>query len=189
MEIKEVLPSLEQSYEWLCHETGRPRFMLPLRGRSAVEVGKRLAKPRLERAIGVIYRPQTELASHYELEGRLVRPTWQRRAESSMSSTSCAGCERNISGLMWTDAFGVVLLVSLYRALAKDEFLGEAEWLVAEIDRVLGRPRGIRIGEEPDRDDTSIILPCGSTHSLFSSGAKLACCAENGCEQGEVLWH
>ena len=65
MEIKEVLPSLEQSYEWLCHETGRPRFMLPLRGRSAVEVGKRLAKPRLERAIGVIYRPQTELASHY----------------------------------------------------------------------------------------------------------------------------
>src|SRR5271165_2556283 len=65
MEIKGVLPSLEQSYEWLCHETGRPRFMLPLRGLSAVEVGKRLAKPRLERAIGVIYRPQTELASHY----------------------------------------------------------------------------------------------------------------------------
>ena len=53
---------------------------------------------------------------------------------------------------LWTDAFGVVLLVSLYRALAKDEFLGEAEWLVAEVDRVLGRPRGIRIGEEPDRD-------------------------------------
>ena len=65
MEIKEVLPSLEQSYEWLCHETGRPQFMLPLRGPSAVEVGRRLAKPRLERAIGVIYRPQTELASHY----------------------------------------------------------------------------------------------------------------------------
>ena len=53
---------------------------------------------------------------------------------------------------LWTDAFGVVLLVSLYRALAKDEFLGEAEWVVAEVDRVLGGPRGIRIGEEPDRD-------------------------------------
>ncbi len=53
---------------------------------------------------------------------------------------------------LWTDAFGVVLLVSLYRALAKDEFLDEAEWLVAEVDRVLGRPRGIRIGEESDRD-------------------------------------
>ena len=53
---------------------------------------------------------------------------------------------------LWTDAFGVVLLVSLYNVLAKDEFLDEAEWVVAEVDRVLGRPRGIRIGEEPDRD-------------------------------------
>ncbi|SPE18252.1 conserved hypothetical protein [Candidatus Sulfotelmatomonas gaucii] len=53
---------------------------------------------------------------------------------------------------LWTDAFGVVLLVSLYRTLAKIEFLDEAERVVAEVDRVLGRPRGIRIGEEPDRD-------------------------------------
>ena len=53
---------------------------------------------------------------------------------------------------LWTDAFGVVLLVSLYRTLAKDAFLDEAERLVAEVDRVLGRPRGIRIGEESDRD-------------------------------------
>jgi hypothetical protein len=53
---------------------------------------------------------------------------------------------------LWTDAFGVVLLVSLATVLAKDEFLDEAEWVVAEVDRVLGRPRGIRIGEEPDRD-------------------------------------
>jgi hypothetical protein len=53
---------------------------------------------------------------------------------------------------LWTDAFGVVLLVSLYHALAKDEFLDEAERVIAEVDRVLGRPRGIRIGEEPDRD-------------------------------------
>jgi protein-L-isoaspartate(D-aspartate) O-methyltransferase len=65
MEVKAVLPSLERSYEWLCHETGRPRFMLPLRGRSAAAVRDKLAKPRLERAIGVIYRPETELASHY----------------------------------------------------------------------------------------------------------------------------
>jgi len=53
---------------------------------------------------------------------------------------------------LWTDAFGVILLVSLYSALAKDEFLDEAERVVAQVDRVLGRPRGIRIGEEPDRD-------------------------------------
>ena len=65
MEVKAVLPSLDRSYERLCHETGRPRFMLPLRGPSAAEVRNRLAKPHLERAIGVIYRPETELASHY----------------------------------------------------------------------------------------------------------------------------
>ncbi len=65
MEVKTVLPSLQQSYEWLCHETGRPQFMLPMRGRLAGGVRTRLAGPRLERAIGVIYRPETELASHY----------------------------------------------------------------------------------------------------------------------------
>jgi hypothetical protein len=61
---------------------------------------------------------------------------------------------------LWTDAFGVVLLVSLYSALAKDEFLDEAERVVAEVDRVLGRPRGIRIGEEPDRDGQYFTLSC-----------------------------
>jgi protein-L-isoaspartate(D-aspartate) O-methyltransferase len=65
MEVKTVLPSLAQSYERLCHETHRSQFMLPLHGRSAMVVRNRLAKPRLERAIGVIYRPETELASHY----------------------------------------------------------------------------------------------------------------------------
>jgi len=65
MEIKRVLPSLPQSYEWLCHEAGRAQFMLPLRGATSADVARRLAKPRLERAIGVIYRPETELGSHY----------------------------------------------------------------------------------------------------------------------------
>lgn len=53
---------------------------------------------------------------------------------------------------LWTDAFGVVLLVSLYAALAERRYLDEAEWVVAEVERVLGRRRGIRIGEAPDRD-------------------------------------
>ena len=53
---------------------------------------------------------------------------------------------------LWTDAFGVILLASLYRELRESKFLTEAEWVVAEVDRVLGRPRGIRIGEEADRD-------------------------------------
>lgn len=52
---------------------------------------------------------------------------------------------------LWTDAFGVILLVSLHEALGQD-YLDRAESVVADVDRVLGRPRGIRIGEEPDRD-------------------------------------
>ncbi|MGA9603962.1 MAG: hypothetical protein WBQ82_07585 [Methyloceanibacter sp.] len=53
---------------------------------------------------------------------------------------------------LWTDAFGVVLLASLYEELKEERFLDEAEWLVADVMRVLGRKRGIRIGEEADRD-------------------------------------
>jgi hypothetical protein len=53
---------------------------------------------------------------------------------------------------LWTDAFGVVLLVSLYAETKESRYLDEAEWMVAEVNRVLGRPRGICIGEAPDRD-------------------------------------
>lgn len=53
---------------------------------------------------------------------------------------------------LWTDAFGVVLLVSLYEVSGEDGFIDEAQWLIGEVDPVLGRPRGIRFGEEPDCD-------------------------------------
>jgi hypothetical protein len=53
---------------------------------------------------------------------------------------------------LWTDAFGLVLLVSLYEELKEQHYLDEAVWLVGDVERVLGRKRGIRIGEEPDRD-------------------------------------
>ncbi|MBX9792629.1 MAG: hypothetical protein K2Y37_27325 [Pirellulales bacterium] len=53
---------------------------------------------------------------------------------------------------LWTDAFGLVLLVSLSKELDDEHYLDQAEWLVAEVERVLGRSRGIRIGEAPDRD-------------------------------------
>jgi hypothetical protein len=53
---------------------------------------------------------------------------------------------------LWTDAFGVVLLVSLASEVRDDQYLDAAERVVAEVGRVLGRPRGIRIGEAPDRD-------------------------------------
>jgi len=53
---------------------------------------------------------------------------------------------------LWTDAFGVVLLVSLHAETGEKRYLDEAEWLVSEVNRVLGRARGIRIGEAADRD-------------------------------------
>jgi hypothetical protein len=53
---------------------------------------------------------------------------------------------------LWTDAFGLVLYVSLYRETGEQRWLNQAKWLVGEVDRVLGRPRGYRIGEAPDRD-------------------------------------
>ena len=65
-ERKLVVPSRRDSYEGLMHEVGLERFMLPLRGavglRGLPEV---LSAPRLQRAIGVIYRPDTERQSHY----------------------------------------------------------------------------------------------------------------------------
>lgn len=53
---------------------------------------------------------------------------------------------------LWTDAFGIVLLASLYAETGRYRYLHQAEWVVAEVDRVLARPRGVRIGEAPDRD-------------------------------------
>ena len=62
-ERKQVRPALPDSYELGFHETAIPRFFLPLRDNAARS--KLLSKERLERAIGVIYRPQTERISHY----------------------------------------------------------------------------------------------------------------------------
>jgi hypothetical protein len=53
---------------------------------------------------------------------------------------------------LWTDAFGLVLYLSLYKELSEPRWLAAAEALVADVQRVLGRPRGLRIGEAPDRD-------------------------------------
>lgn len=65
MEVKHVRPAHPESYERLCHEAGIPAFALALRHPRRAAVRDELAAPRLERAIGVIYRPETELASHY----------------------------------------------------------------------------------------------------------------------------
>jgi erythromycin esterase-like protein len=62
-ERKRVRPGLEGSYEALFHETGMPRFLLTLRDDSKAVTA--LRERRLERAIGVIYLPETERLSHY----------------------------------------------------------------------------------------------------------------------------
>jgi protein-L-isoaspartate(D-aspartate) O-methyltransferase len=64
MEIKTVLPAIPESHERFCHESGVSSFCLHLR-QAGLDSPEALRKPRLERAIGVIYRPETELASHY----------------------------------------------------------------------------------------------------------------------------
>lgn len=63
MEIKQVRPSHNDSYERLCHDCGVSRFLLDIKRDD--DLRERLLERRLERFIGVIYRPETELRSHY----------------------------------------------------------------------------------------------------------------------------
>ena len=66
MKIKKVQPSLPESYERMCHESEVPKFLLDLReGKRDERLAGELMEPRLERFIGVIYRPETERWSHY----------------------------------------------------------------------------------------------------------------------------
>lgn len=65
MATMDVRPSHPKSYERLCHESGVPAFFLHLRAPVRDAVRGELMAPRLERAIGVVYRPDTELQSHY----------------------------------------------------------------------------------------------------------------------------
>jgi erythromycin esterase-like protein len=62
-ERKHVRAGLPGSYEELFHQAGEERFWLPLRGNAAL--AELLQNKRLQRAIGVIYLPQTERQSHY----------------------------------------------------------------------------------------------------------------------------
>jgi erythromycin esterase-like protein len=60
--LRTVRPSLPGSYERLFHDVGLPAFIASV---SSPALASTLAGPRPERAIGVIYRPETERASHY----------------------------------------------------------------------------------------------------------------------------
>ncbi len=67
MEVMRVRPSHADSHERLCHDAGVSSFVLPLRPDEVrdPELHRGLTESRLERAIGVVYRPETERASHY----------------------------------------------------------------------------------------------------------------------------
>jgi protein-L-isoaspartate(D-aspartate) O-methyltransferase len=63
MEVKRINPARRDSIERLCHDSALPRFLLDFARHPALAMA--LEEPRLERFIGVIYRPETELQSHY----------------------------------------------------------------------------------------------------------------------------
>ena len=65
MEIKSLRPARDDSYEYVFRRTDMARSLTDWRGPSKFEIKEMLREPRLERAIGVVYRPETELYSHY----------------------------------------------------------------------------------------------------------------------------
>jgi protein-L-isoaspartate(D-aspartate) O-methyltransferase len=65
MQVMAVRPAHADSHERLFHESGVPALLLPVGPTARGEAREELRPPHLERAIGVIYRPQTELQSHY----------------------------------------------------------------------------------------------------------------------------
>ena len=65
MQVMQVRPSHSASYERIFHDTGLEAALLPLRASASTASREELLPDRLERAIGVIYRPATEMASHY----------------------------------------------------------------------------------------------------------------------------
>ncbi|MBV8155182.1 MAG: erythromycin esterase family protein [Candidatus Eremiobacteraeota bacterium] len=58
-----IVPALGDSYEYLFHSMNVARFLVPLRPHRPKLAG--LPSQARERAIGAVYRPQSELASHY----------------------------------------------------------------------------------------------------------------------------
>jgi protein-L-isoaspartate(D-aspartate) O-methyltransferase len=65
MEIKRVRPARDDSYEGRSRDTGVAAFFLETGPGQKADIRAELAEPLLERAIGVIYRPESELLSHY----------------------------------------------------------------------------------------------------------------------------
>ena len=65
MEVKKIIPARPDSYEHVFRQTFVERSLTDWRSGAKSELRDVLSKPRLERAIGVVYRPETEFLSHY----------------------------------------------------------------------------------------------------------------------------
>jgi protein-L-isoaspartate(D-aspartate) O-methyltransferase len=105
VEFKRLRPSQPHSYERLCHDSGVPNFVLPLRAPRDPELRDLLHKQRLQRAIGVIYRPETELASHYghvELARQFDEYVWFDRTTAVQPLTTA-----DVHGMPDTYPFGL----------------------------------------------------------------------------------
>jgi protein-L-isoaspartate(D-aspartate) O-methyltransferase len=105
MQVMSVRPSHPESYERVCHESGVEAFLLHLREPGRPEVRDELEPARLERAIGVIYRPETELQSHYfyaTLPHQFDEYVWfdETRAVTPLPT-------REVAGLPDTHPFGL----------------------------------------------------------------------------------
>jgi protein-L-isoaspartate(D-aspartate) O-methyltransferase len=102
-----VVPAYGGSYERVFHETGIPAFSLLLRAPLRRAVREELAPPLLERAIGVVYRPDTERESHYfyaSLPRQFDEYVW---FDESRSVHALAAPTRRQTGLPDTYPFGL----------------------------------------------------------------------------------
>lgn len=85
MEIKDIRPPRPDSFEALCHDVGTERFLWDFKKEQAPEFLPLLKPQRLQRYIGVIYRPETERASHYSyasLPGQYDAFVWFDRTKA-----------------------------------------------------------------------------------------------------------
>ncbi len=101
MSVMNVQPSPKESFEHLMHQVKHDNFLLPLHKKGHEQLTEELEKSRLERAIGVIYRPKTEIQSHYFQaslsnqfdeyiwfdETRAINPLPQRKKEEGVPAT------------------------------------------------------------------------------------------------------
>lgn len=105
MQVMQLRPAHEQSYERLFHLTEQPGLILSLGAHQNAELVEVLGQRRLERAIGVIYRPETELSSHYfeaELPRQFDEYVW---IDSTTAVTPLSTVE--LQGLPDTYPFGI----------------------------------------------------------------------------------